>query len=118
MPPTRYWITSIGLDAAVATLVIAAAQGNTLASGLMLALVWSVIVGRIAVAITGTSENGKDRPAGFIVYHVLAETALIVGLWAAGYPITAAVYLVALIGFELALLREPAPTEGTEGALA
>lgn len=118
MSPARYWITSITLDAAVAALVIASAQGNTLASGLMLALVWAVIIGRAAVAFTGTSENGKDRPAGFIAYHVLAETALIVGLWAAGYPISAAVYLVALICFELALLREPASTEGTEGALA
>lgn len=115
MTPTRYWITSITTDAAVALLLIAAALGSGLAGLLLMALVWIVIAGRTAVAFTGTSANGKDRPVGYLPYHALAEAALISGLWLTGHPATAAAYLVALAGFELALLRDPATNNEQEG---
>lgn len=108
MTPTRYWITSIALDAAVAGLVVTAALGDTLADLLMLTLVGAVIIGRAASAFVCNSSHAAQRPAGFLIYHVIAETALIAGLWAIDYPVIAAGYLIALLAFEFALLRDPA----------
>lgn len=109
MKPTTYWFANIALDTIVAAFIIAAASGSALAEAALSGLVWLVIIGHTIVAIGGdkTMAPATSRPAGYWLYHVLSETTLISGLWLAGFQITAACYLVALIGFELALKREP-----------
>lgn len=120
MTPKLYWITNIALDALVAALIIAAASGIAPAVTLLGGLVWLVIIGHAIVAIGGdkTMATATSRPAGYWIYHLASETALVLGLWAADFQITAIAYLAALIGFELALKREPRSGVEESGVVA
>lgn len=113
MTPTRYWITSLALDAAVAALVVATARGVPLAQTTMLLLVWTVTVGRALVAVTGTPETGAGRPPGYLAYHLAVESMLCLSLLLTGHPLTACAYLLAMVGFEWALHRDTAPQGAT-----
>ncbi len=120
MNPKTYWISNIALDAVVAALIITAASGIEPAATVLGGLVWLVTLGHAIVAIGGdkTMAPATSRPAGYWIYHALSETALIGGLWLIGFHITAVCYLVALIGFELALKREPRTDNEQSGVVA
>ncbi|BAK75422.1 hypothetical protein NH8B_0587 [Pseudogulbenkiania sp. NH8B] len=120
MTKTTYWLSNITLDLAVAAMILTAATGNTLAEAVLGGLVWLVILGHAVVAIGGdkTMATATSRPAGYWLYHIASETALISGLWLIGFQITALCYLVALAGFELALRREPRTGNEQSGVAA
>lgn len=120
MKPTTYWLSNIALDFTVAALILGAATGVSAAETLLCGLIWLVTLGHAVVAIGGdkTMAPTTSRPAGYWLYHVLSETALIGSLWLIGFQITAVCYLVALIGFELALKREPRSDEEQSGVAA
>lgn len=107
MHPTEYWKKAIGLDALVAAFFIAEVLTGSAAVmfGLML-LFWAVIIGRVYFAVTGGDQERVERPAGFMLYHLSAEGTLIFALIGTGYLVTGIAYLVALLAFEVAMVRE------------
>lgn len=118
MKPAHYWISNIALDAAVASLILATVSGLSWAENLLTGLIWLVITGHAIVAIGGDKTMATSRPSAYWLYHAASECALIAGLWLAGFPLTAICYLLALIGFELALKREPRSGQQQGGVAA
>jgi hypothetical protein len=106
MHPTEYWKKAITLDALVAAIFISeVVTGSATVMFALMLLFWGVIIGRIYCAFSGGSTGRVERPAGFMLYHIPAEATLIFALIGNGDLVTGVAYLVALVAFEVALVR-------------